>query len=313
VQENRLIIASVVFAIAAIGAADQPLKPRSTVANDSRTTQQYGLLQKEQAKEIWIGDVLFDDDTLTYNGYVVEKRQRKVRYDYPREARSPSLWVDVSFAVLKRRGKVLARFDDNIYFGMGNNTRFGLFSFLGGPTKQIVISQDIFRGGTQWIVSLSPGYRIIFNGPNWGVGREGDDMGIIDLDHDGVYEITLPITDFYDFQDKLPIARIPLPEIIFKYDARAMRYFPANPMFESYELRGMSDLGVGKSTDEFDQRAMALKTLLAFIYAGKQKQAWDFYEKSYNLSDKEEIRRRVKAILIRQPVYKFIYNPRSHK
>ena len=60
-----MIITSVVFALTAIGAADQPLKPRSTVANDSRTTQQSGLLKKEQAKEIWIGNVLFDDDTLT--------------------------------------------------------------------------------------------------------------------------------------------------------------------------------------------------------------------------------------------------------
>lgn len=227
--------------------------------------------------------------------------------------RSRPSWLDVSYAVIKRKGRILSKFDDNIYFGMGNNTRFGLFSFLGGPTKQIVISQDIFRGGTQWVVSLSPRYRIILNGPNWGVGREGDDMGIIDLDHDGVYEITLPITDFYDFQDKLPIARIPLPEIIFKYDARAVKYVPANPLFESYELRGMSDLEGKERTDEFDQRAMVLETLLAFIYAGKQNQGWDSYNRSYKLSDKEEIRRRVKAILNRQPVYKFIYNQRRNK
>ncbi|HVS81602.1 MAG TPA: hypothetical protein VHE60_07690 [Pyrinomonadaceae bacterium] len=222
--------------------------------------------------------------------------------------RSRPSWIDVTYAVLKRKGIVLAKFDDNIYFGMGNDTRFGLFSFLDGPTKQLVISQDIFRGGTQWIISLSPQPRIIFDGPDWAVGREGDDMRTIDLDHDGVFEISVPITDFYDFQDKLPIARIPLPEIIFKYDARAMKYVPANPFFESYALHGISDLEVEKSTDEFDQRAMALENLLAFIYVGKQNQAWDFYNRSYNLSDKEEIRRRVKAILIRQPVYKFIYN-----
>jgi hypothetical protein len=160
---------------------------------------------------------------------------------------------------------------------------------------------------------LLPQPRIIFDGPDWGVGREGDDMGIIDLDDDGVFEIIVPITDFYDFQDKLPIARIPLPAIVFKYDNKGLRYVPANTGFESYALRGISDRAVATSTDEFDQRAMALHKLLAFIYVGKESQAWEIYNRTYKLSDKEEIRHRVKTILIRQPIYKFIYNPRSHK
>jgi len=271
------------------------------------------LRQQEEVKEIGMGDILSNDETLSYNGYVVEKRHKKVSYDYPAEMQPRSSRIDVSFAILKRRSVVLTRFDDNIYSGQGNDTRFGLFSFLHGQTKQIVVSQDIFRGGTQWVIDLSPRPRIIFDGPNWAVGREGDDMRIIDLNHDGVFEIIVPITDFYDFQDKLPIARIPLPEIIFKYDRRSMKYVPANPLFESYVLHGIGDLDAGKTVDEFDQRAMTLEKLLAFIYVGKQKQAWDFYNRAYKLSDKEEIRHRVKAILIKQPVYKFIYNPRSRK
>ena len=221
--------------------------------------------------------------------------------------------IDVSYAVLKRKGSVLAKFDGNIYFGMGNDTRFGLFSLLGGPNKQLIVSQDLPRGGTQWVVSLLSQPRIILDGRNWAVGREGDDLRIVDLDHDGVFEIIVPITDFYDLQDKLPIARIPLPEIIFKYDTRTMKYVPANPRFESYGLHGIRDREVAPTADEFDRRAMALQKLLASIYVGKQRQAWDLYNRSYKLSDKEEIRRRVKAILIRQPVYKFIYNPLGHK
>jgi hypothetical protein len=58
---------------------------------------------------------------------------------------------------------------------------------------------------------------------------------------------------------------------------------------------------------------MALEKLLAFIYVGKQSQAWDIYNRFYELNDKEEIGRRVKATLIKQPVYKFIYNQRSLK
>ncbi len=262
-------------------------------------------------KEIWIGDVLSRDNRLSYRDYVLEKRQRKVRYDYPREARSPSLWIDVSFAVLKRRGKVIARFDDNIYFGMGNDTRFGLVSLLGSPAKQVVISQDISRGGTQWVVALSQRPRVIFDGPRWSVGREGDDVGIVDLDGDAVFEITVPITDFYELQDKLSMSQIPLPTIVFKYDPQRRKYLPANPVFSGDLIMdaGALDEDVTGS-DEFALRAAVLDKMLTYIYVGKEKQAWDFYDRSYKLSDKEEIRHCVKAILNRQPVYKFIYNQR---
>jgi hypothetical protein len=306
-------MALVLFAIAATGAADLPPKSRSDAANHSSTTPQPSLPQQGQVKEIWMGDVLSDDDTLSYNGYVVEKRHKRVRYDYPAERQSRPSRIDVSFAVLKRRGAILSKFDDNIYSGQGNDTRFGLFSFLHGPTKQILVSQDISRGGTQWVIDLSPRPRIVFDGPSWAVGREGDDMRIIDLDHNGAFEIIVPITDFYEFQDKLPIARIPLPGIIFKYNRRLMKYVPANPVFESYALRETGDLDVGKTIDEFDQRARVLEKLLTFIYVGKQKQAWIFYDRSYKLSDREEFRHRIKAILAKQRVYKFIYNPRSPK
>jgi hypothetical protein len=307
------MLASVIFAIVATGEASLPLKQRNVAANNSRTTRQANLRQQAHPKEISLGDVLSGDDTLSYNRYVVEKRHRRVREDHPTKMQLGPSWIDVSYAVLKRRGRVLAKFDDNIYFGVGNDIRFGLFSFLDGPTKQLAVSQDIFREGKQWVVSLAPRPRIIFDGPDWAVGREGDDMGMIDLDHDNVFEITVPITDFYDFQDKLPISRIPLPEIIFKYDSAAGKYVPANPNFASYALRGVSDRKIEQTADELDQRAMALGNLLTLIYVSKQSQAWDFYDRSYKLADKEEIARRVKAILNRQPVYSFIYNQRSHK
>ena len=106
-------------------------------------------------KEIWIGDILTGDDRVRYNGYVLEKRKRKVRYDYPGQAQSSSR-IDVSYAVLKRKGKTVAKFDDNIYFGVGNDVRLGLISILGDQSKQMVISKDIPRGGTQWVMNLSP-------------------------------------------------------------------------------------------------------------------------------------------------------------
>src|SRR4051794_6066773 len=119
-------MASVLIAIA-VTPANAPVKPESATPN-SYTAARSVLRQQEQAREIWMGDVLVDDNTLSYNGYVVEKRNKRVRYDYSTEIRNQSSWIDVSYVVLKRQGKVLVTFDDGIYFGMGNSTRFGLFS-----------------------------------------------------------------------------------------------------------------------------------------------------------------------------------------
>ena len=309
--KNRLITVSVVVTIAITAATMR--RSGSTTGKLYYPTAQAHLNRQEQPQDISGAEIFSDGDRLKHYGYVIEKRHRKVGENYPVGVGAGQSWIDVSYAVLKRKGKVLAKFDANVYFGPGNATRFGLFSFLDGPAKQIAVSQDIFRGGRQWVLSLSPQPRIIFDGPYWAVGREGDDISVVDLDHDGVFEIVLPITDFYDFQDKLPVGRIPLPGIIFKYNRNKMKYFPANPLFESYAIQEINERAAGTISDEFDQRAMALRKLLAYIYVGKEHQAWELYNKSYQLSDKEVVRRRVIAILVKQPVYKFIYNTRDHK
>ncbi len=175
-----------------------------------------------------MGDVLSDDDRINYRGYVLQRKKRSV-VD-PEMALKP---IDVSYAVLSRKGKRLMKFDANVYFGLGNATRFGLISILGNQTKQAIISQDVYRGGKQWIVTLSRYPRIIFDGRAWSVGREGDDMNIADLDGDGVYEIRFPITDFYQLHDKMSKYQIPLPTIIFRYDQVKRTLFTANPSVSS--------------------------------------------------------------------------------
>lgn len=310
-RENRLIIASTVLAIIAIGVADLRARSTSTAANDSCTVPQQNLRQPEQTKEVWIGDVFSDEERLSYNGHVVEKRHKKVRYFYPLKIHSPPLFIDVSYAVIKRKGRVLAKFDDNIYFGMGNNVRFGLFSFFGGPTKQIVISQDIFRGGTQWIVSVSPRYRIIFNGPHWGVGREGDDLTIVDLDSDGVYEIKVLTCIFYGFSNLSPAAT-PLPTIIFKYSRKSRRYLPANFHFADYLLGKVEEQKqkihpIGTPPDNMNHLGDVMTVVLDYVFAGREREAWTFYDHAYKLPDKNKIKRAIRAELKHSPVYRFIY------
>ena len=296
-----LTVASLVIAIAASGVTG-PIEPAGgTQAQPSVAQQQH------QAKEIWMGDVLSDDKTLNYNEYVVETRHREVSDDYPIKGRR----IEMSYVVLKRRGKVLLTFDDNIYFGMGNSTSFGLFAFLPGKTKQLVVSQNIFRGGTQWVVDLSSAPRIVFDGPAWNVGREGDDMRIVDLDGDGVFEIGVPLCSFYGFE-RLSPATTPLPEIIFKYSRGDHKFLPANPHFANHLLGDV----VGRTQtvpvahDEVDRMyhlGAVLGIVLDYVFAGREQEAWTFYDQAYKLPDKQRIKREVRARLRESPVYRFIY------
>jgi hypothetical protein len=156
---------------------------------------------------------------------------------------------------------------------------------------------------------LSPRFRVIFDGQAVGVGREGFDLSAQDLDEDGVYEIIAPITDFYQLEDRLYIAAIALPDIIFKFDRAKQRYLPANPIFKNRVFERLGQVPHLDDTDalNFEHRSVALSNLLIHVYAGKQKRGWEAYEKDYKLKDKIEFKRRIKAILKDQPVYKLIY------
>ena len=120
----------------------------------------------------------------------------------------------------------------------------------------------------------------------------------------------MPITDFYEFHNKMSMSQIPLPTIVFKYEPSKARYLPANPKFRDYLFRDIRDLArVNEEdlSDQFEHRSVVLENLLIHVYAGREKAGWKMFEENYILNDKAEIRRRVKAILRRQPVYNFIY------
>jgi hypothetical protein len=264
-------------------------------------------LRREPNSEERPADYFFDA-VLRYNGYTIEPIVRRARLDYPDETQAKDR-VDVSYMAIKRNGRLVKKFDAGIYFGMGGNSaRAGFFPFLGGTTQQVFISQDVNRGGCQWIVSLSPRFCVIFDGRKFGVGREAYDLSAIDLDNDGIYEIVAPITDFYGLQDKMSISQIPLPSIVFKYDPKKEEYLPANPRFQDYVLKGLTDLNDVSTGDDFEHRSVILERLLALIYAGKRKEAWDYFDRCYSLQDKKDLKLRVKTILKGQPVYDFIYN-----
>lgn len=137
------------------------------------------------------------------------------------------------------------------------------------------------------------------------------DLRLEDLDHDQVNEIIVPLTDFYEFQDKMSISQIPLPDIVFKFDSRRGEYLPANPIFKQTLLEGFVDIDSSRITAEFEHRSKMLEAMTQLIYCGERDRAWRMFHRYYKLRDKGEIERRIKALLKTQPVYNFIYKTRN--
>lgn len=236
--------------------------------------------------------------------------KKKVKYDGADAPDSSSSLIEVSYAVLKKNGRRLAEFE-GVYFGLGNATDFGLFSFLGGEGKQLTVAQTVPRTGRHWVVDLSSDGRVIFDSRDYDVGRE--EFYVIDIEGDGVYEISLPVTAFYMFAG-MYMAETPLPEIIFKYDRKARKYFPANPAFAGYALRGIEDeirqLTPAEETNYLSKR---LDIVLRYIYAGRESEAWDFFDREYRWPDRAEMKVKIKAVLKDQAVYKYLYGRRAAK
>lgn len=292
-----------IFAQTFLACETQTVSQTATIQELQNTTNSNS--SKEEPEKI--DSIFIDTDSLSYNGYDVVKLKKEVKLEYPPEMKSKPESVEASYAVLKKKNKVLDTFD-GVYFGAGNATNFGLFSFLGKETKQLVVSQTIPRGGRHWVVDLSSEARVIFDSRDYGVGRE--EFDVTDIDKDGVYEISLPITEFYMFEN-MSMAETPLPTIIFKYDEKAKKYLPANRIFQNYLLTGIEDkIKQLNSGDKSNCLSDRLDIVLRYVYVDKEEEAWSFFDKEYKLTNKEEIKSKIKSILKNEKVYKYIYENR---
>ena len=247
--------------------------------------------QREEPQQLFD---IFGEEDISYNGYEMRHVTEKVSDEGVRD-------LEVSYAALMKDNRRLLKFD-GVYFGEGNSTWLGLFDFLRNGSQQFIISQTVPRGGRHWVVSVSPQVRVLFDSFDYGVGRE--EFYVIDIDKDGVYEIVLPVTAFYEMQDKMYIGEIPLPEIIFKYDAKAGKYLPANHLFIDYALHGIeADIAKLRTSDDSNYLSRRLDILLRYVYARKAKYGWDFFEREYQRPDKAQIKARIRSVLKRAPVY----------
>ncbi len=239
--------------------------------------------------------VFSKEPSLSYLGYRVIKEQKTVDIE--------GIKTEVSYALLKKGEVTVATFD-GLYHPAGNTTEFGLFSFLGGEPKQLIVEQSTPRNWSHWIAKLTPDFQVIFDSRKWSLDGE---LILLDINHDGTFEFTKTLAIFYDFH-KLPTSESPLIPILFSYDRNAGQYIPANHGFQEYALKGIEH--EVKNLDRSSAQAHlagVLHILLRYIYAGKQQDGWAYFEREYNLKDKDVVKSDVVSKLEFEPVYKFIY------
>jgi len=240
------------------------------------------------------------EKSLPYNGFNIAKITKRSKG----KSQELSYAQDLSYAVVKKNGKVLAQFDGSTDEPM-NATGIGLFPLLGSKTKQLIVSQTVPRGGRHWIVELAANPKVLFDSGDYEVGRE--EVWAVDIDGDGVYEIWLFVTSFYGAFSQLSVSTTPLPTVVFSYDKQAGRYLPANHRYRDYLLKDIKTEIRDLPTEGGEQYvARRLDVLLQFLYAGKEKDGWEFFDKAYTLPDADKIKAKVKEVLQKAPAYKFI-------
>jgi hypothetical protein len=95
--------------------------------------------------------------------------------------------------------------------------------------------------------------------------------------------------------------------MVFRYDKRAGRYLPANHSYRDYLLKDL-DTNISNLPTVVGERYLAsrLNVLLRLLYAGKEKEGWEFFDKAYTLPDADRIKAKVNEVLQEAPAYKFI-------
>lgn len=83
---------------------------------------------------------IYEGDTLLHHGYEISRMEKRIPYEYPDGRQTPT---EVSYAVVKRDNKIVAKFDAEIDHPSGYHTEFGRFDLLGEiPLPDILFKYD---------------------------------------------------------------------------------------------------------------------------------------------------------------------------
>ena len=264
-------------------------------------------------------DSLFEkNDVAEYNGYRITRTFDKSEDAFGR-----------SRTIISRGKKVLARIDGYSY---KDATRFALFPLLGDQRNQLIV--ESYSGGahccnTYYIYDLDLRFRVLFDGGDYGEDV-GYGMELIDVNHDGVFELTQSVMNFDYFYASH--AGSVFPEVVFGFDRRAAKFRPANRAFASYLLRDIRNKESIVSKLNMDASSLArvrngrgsamtlsdsgflehyyhgiADVLLTYVFAGKRDEGWRYFENNYKLRDKGQLRADLSKVLRDSIIYRSVY------
>ena len=247
---------------------------------------------------------------LSYAGYVVTVERKPVKVE--------EFNTENEVAVLKKDGRIIRAFDV-IRHPLGAFTRLALVPILGDRSKQLVIEQTGPREWAYWVLALKPRLRVVFTNIDYPVDHE---LGTEDLDGDGRRELLMTLNTFWFF-DGLCGACSPRFAIAFKYDKKRGDFRPANHILKGFcdsprklaEAEQAIKLWQTKNSDfvsnpikASDLYSKVLLHALPLLYCGNENRGWSFFDRLYNLPDREVRKSRIKRTLGSDRVYRVIQN-----
>lgn len=226
-----------------------------------------------------LDDSLYDFDSVRIGAYRLEKRID------PNE--DPYLGsYDFVTAVLKRKGRVIAHIPKESVPSL--LLRYGTVRIIGGRSQQLLLESS--SGGAHgelgfWVFDLGSGGRLIFD-KSWYEESEWH-ITFEDLDHDGTYEILLPLD--CPFLKGISHAGQRRVECVVSYNTGLHRFRAANHRFRKFLRSRLDQLLLTTNADDPDIGDV-VEVACRYMLLGEKKAALKYFEDHYTGSDKALIR-----------------------
>lgn len=251
-------------------------------------------------------EVLQDQDTLLYKGFLIR------RTEIPAKSGSSAYGLEIS-----RNGNLYYRHSETV--AQKEFIEMGLAALLGDDNKQLIIQQ--FTGGTHccwnsWVLDIGDSVRILFRSKDY--AELGYEMGFMDMNEDGVVEITQTILLFDSF-DRLDFSQSPFPTAYFEYSNARRRYELAKTLSSIFLAERIDEMTQNldnlKNTRRLhtdsnatgDYFAHVLAVTLEYVYAGQLEKGWIFFDQWYTHADKSEMKRKIRTLLESSAIFQELY------
>jgi len=268
--------------------------------------QPSGIPERISSRRGHPAQVYTDLDTLVYNHYTIVNSFDA--QDTSSGAHSVTIY---------KSGKLIYQHPEGVEQREFN--QFGLVSLLGDSSKQLVIQQ--YSGGahccwTAWVLDLSDSIRFLYQSEDY--PEVGYELGISDLDNDGVTELSQAIIAF-DYFDRLSHADSPVSVAYFRFSKEKGRYVLANREFSRLILARIAqeEDSVKAAADTLNPAAFGdengvylsavLQVVINYVYAGQRDTGWNFFDKWYSLGDKEDMKKKIQDVLAESKIYQELY------